>query len=176
MNFARPLSALVFCDIYIYIYIFIYVYVYIYICIYMYLCIYKHIYIYIYNSSCVSHDSYTSVTWLVYICDLSFQCMCDINLLRGLSALLVCDMTHSCVSHDSCHMTHPCVVWLSYICVVTFYFMWHDVGVSRGLSPRWWCVTYIYIHICVYMYVYKNIYMYIYNSLCVSHDSYTIVT
>jgi len=84
--------------------------------------------------ACVWHDSLMCVTWLILVCDLTHSYVCDMKhwymthsciclWLRWRHALLqtyvcllhVCDMTRSCVWHDSflyvTWLTHMCVTW-----------------------------------------------------------------
>ena len=58
--------------------------------------------------SCVWHDSFVRVTWLIRTCDMTHSYMCD--------------MTHSYVWHDS----FICVTWLIRMCDTTHSYVWHD--------------------------------------------------
>jgi len=101
--------------------------------------------------SCVWHDSFICVTWLIHMCDMTNS--------------YVCDMTHSCVWSVSCsfvwhdsfgarhlekvvvrvtwltyvwHDSIICVRWLIHVCDMTHPCVWHDVFI---------CVTWL-IHMC----------------------------
>jgi len=49
--------------------------------------------------SCVWHDSFVCVTWLILVCDMTHSCVQHDAFVCVI--ILVCDMTHSCVRHDS---------------------------------------------------------------------------
>ena len=78
------------------------------------------------------HDSFTSVTWLIR--------MCDTTRSQVTWRIHMCGMTHSYVWHDSftcatwlihmCDMTHSrwftCLTWLIHISEMTHSHVWHD--------------------------------------------------
>jgi len=86
-----------------------------------------------------SHFHHVCVTWLIR----------------------VCDMTHSCVWHDS----FVCVTWIIRVCDMTHWCVWHDslVCVAWLLrTPHCMCIYIIYV--CVYIYMYKYIYIWTWGS------------
>jgi len=125
-----------------------YMRIYVYTCIYI--CIF--IYVYIYTRACtprdytihscvsrsymrndgitfatwfvpVLHDSFTGVTWLILMCDMTLPCpagldYCDWQCFHMWHAM--CDMEHLHVRNDTC----TCVTWLLYT-HVTCHVTWH---------------------------------------------------
>jgi len=65
--------------------------------------------------SYVSHDSFTCVTGLIYICDMAHY-TCVTRLIH------MWDMTHAYVWHDS----FVCVTWLKIMCDMTHQYVWQD--------------------------------------------------
>ena len=72
----------------------------------------------------VCHDSFICVPWLIYMCAMTRSCVFsawltgEIALASGLpqlTSLHTCDMTHTCVCHDS----FICVTWLTHMCATT---------------------------------------------------------
>jgi len=72
----------------------------------------------------VWRDSFTCVTWLIYMCDMTHIRKWRIyNLLTCVKWLIqMRDMTHSNVWHDS----FKCVTWLIYMCDMTHLHEWCD--------------------------------------------------
>jgi len=88
--------------------------------------------------SYVWHDSFTCVTWLVHMFDMS---RCNTAILGvymchsfGTWLIRICDMTHSYLWHDS----FICVTWRIHMCDMTHSYVWHDAFI---------CVTWR-IHMC----------------------------
>jgi len=82
--------------------------------------------------SCVWHDSFACVTWLVDMCDIT-HCWCmrryhstylqwHDSILCVTCIIRMCDMTRLHVWHDS----FTCVTWLIYMCDMTHLHVWHD--------------------------------------------------
>jgi len=107
--------------------------------------------------SCVWHDSFMCVTWLIHVCDMTHA---------------MCDMTHSCAWHDSV----KCVTWLSHVCDMTHSYVWHDSFI---------CVTWL-IHVCdmTHSYSWHDSFICVtwlfhvcdMTHSCVWHDSFICVT
>ena len=89
--------------------------------------------------SCVSHDSFICVTWLIHPCDMthshdSFICVTWL--------IHMCDMTHSYAWHDS----FICVTWLIHMRDMTHSYAWHDSFI---------CVPW-HIHMCAIKHSYMR--------------------
>jgi len=92
----------------------------------------------------VWHDSFTCVTWLIHMCDMTHSYVWQDSLICMTWLIHMCDTTHSYVWHDSfiCltrlthmyDMTHPyvwhdsfiCVTRLIHMCDMTHSYVWHD--------------------------------------------------
>jgi len=86
------------------------------------------------------HDSFTCVTWLVHMCDMTRShvwhdsCTCMTWLIH------MCDMTRLHVWHDSCtrvtwlmhksDMTNSHATWLMHKCDLTNSHVWHDLHIT----------------------------------------------
>jgi len=101
------------------------------------------------SNSCVWHDSFISVTWLTYMCDMTHSCVwCD-SFICVIWLIHMCAMTRSYVWYDS----FICVPWLVHMCDMSHSCVWHDSFI---------CVTCL-IHVCDMTHSY------------VCHDSFTCV-
>ena len=79
-------------------------------------------------------DSFTHVTWLVHMCDVTHAYMWRDSCICVTWLIHMCNMTHSYVCRDSfVHVTR-----LIHMCDVTHSYMWHDSFI---------CVTWL-IHMC----------------------------
>jgi len=94
--------------------------------------------------SCVWHDSFICVTWLICTCDMTHSYVWYDSFICVTGLIHTCDMTHSYVWHNSficvtwlahmCDMTSPYVchylfirmTWLILICDMTHFDIWHD--------------------------------------------------
>jgi len=74
---------------------------------------------------CVCNDSFISVTELMHTCDMTQSCVWHDS--------FMCDMTHSYVWHD----LFMCVTWLMHTCDMTRAYVWHNSFI---------CVTWL-IHV-----------------------------
>jgi len=85
--------------------------------------------------SCARYEKFICVTWLIYLCDMSYSfvwhaCVIRViyfNYMRDMPysyvrLIHICDMTHSYVWHDS----FICVTWLIDMCDVTHSYVWRD--------------------------------------------------
>jgi len=74
------------------------------------------------------------VTWLIRVCDMTHSCVWHDSFICVTSLIHMCDMTHSYVWHDSFIR----VTWLIYMCDTTHSYVWNDSFI---------CVTRL-IYIC----------------------------
>jgi len=74
------------------------------------------------------------VTWLIHVCDMTHSCVWHDSFMCVTWPIHLCDMTHSCVWHDSFIR----VPWLIHMCDMTYSHVWHDSSI---------CVTWL-IHMC----------------------------
>ena len=81
----------------------------------------------------VSHDSFVSLTWLVYMCDMPLYVW---------NGLFICVswLIHMCVMAHSyvCHGSFTCVLWLIHMCVMAHSYVCRDSFI---------CVSWL-IHMC----------------------------
>jgi len=95
----------------------------------------------------VWHDSFTCVTWPIYMCDMIHSHVWHDSFVCVKSLIYMCDMTHPYVWHDSfmcltrtrqyvwynsftcvtwlIHTSTPCVTWLIHMCDMTNSYVWH---------------------------------------------------
>ena len=86
--------------------------------------------------SFVCHDSFTCVTWLIPLCNMTPLCETWLNYMCETWLNSMCDITRFCVRHDSrlydmtqsCvwHDSAMCVTWLSHVCDMTQSCVWRD--------------------------------------------------
>ena len=74
------------------------------------------------RATCVWHDSFISVTWLIHMCDMPhsyawFDLFVCVTLL-----IRMCDMTHSYVQHNAFIRA----TWRIHMCDMTHSYVWHD--------------------------------------------------
>ena len=62
------------------------------------------------------------VTWLIHVCDMTHSCVWHDSFMYVTWLIQICDMTHSCVWHDS----FMYVTRLIHVCDMTHSCMWHD--------------------------------------------------
>ena len=74
------------------------------------------------------------VTWLIHVCDMTHSCVWHDSFMCVTWLIHVWDMIHSCVWHDP----FMCVTWLIHVCDMTHSCVWHD---------SFTCVTWL-IHVC----------------------------
>ena len=72
--------------------------------------------------SCVWHDSFVCVTWLIHMCDTTHSYVWHGSFICVTWLIHVCDMPHSYVWHDS----FICVTWLFHMCDMPHSYVWHD--------------------------------------------------
>ena len=82
----------------------------------------------------VWHDSFICVTWLIHMCAMTHSYMSHNSFICVTWLIHMCDMTHSYVWHDS----FICVPWLIHMCDMTHSYVWHDSFI---------CETWL-IHMC----------------------------
>jgi len=121
--------------------------------------------------SCVWHDSFMCVTWLIHVCDMTHSCAWHESFMCVTWLAHVCDMTRSCVWHDSFScmpwlfhvgdMTHPCVWEDSFMCVTETRLMqratWYsNHRITHSCAWRDSCIIIIFMtwrvhhyHVCV---------------------------
>ena len=76
--------------------------------------------------SCVWHDSFMCVTWLIHMCDMTHSCVWHYSFIYVTWLIHMCDMTHSYVLRVSCDMTYPYVYHDSiHVCDMTHLYIWH---------------------------------------------------
>jgi len=103
------------------------------------------------TSICITESSPTgaissatsSTAYLWHVCDMTHSCLWHDSFIRVTWPVHMCDthMTHLCVWHES----FICVTWLIYGCDMTPSYVWHDsfMGVTWGLHM---CdATYVYM-------------------------------
>jgi len=90
---------------------------------------------------CDMTDSY--LTWLIHLCDMTHSCVWHDSFMCVTWLFHMCDMTHSYVSRDS----FIYVTWLIHMCDMSRSYMWHDSFI---------CETWLIFYVC--------------------HDSFTCVT
>ena len=97
----------------------------------------------------VRHDSFTYMTWLIFMCDMSHSHVWH-GSFTGVAWLIhICGMTHSHVWHA----LFACVTWLIHICDITHpHVCNHSVACVICLKSQVWqdsftCVTWL-IHMC----------------------------
>jgi len=73
----------------------------------------------------VWHDSFTCVTWLIYMCDMTHLHVWHDSFTCVIWLIYMCDMTHLHVWHDS----FTRVPWLIYMCDITHLYAWHDSSI-----------------------------------------------
>ena len=85
-----------------------------------------------YHSSptCVCHDSFLCVPWLISMCVMTHFYVCHDKFVCVPWLISMCAMTHFYVCHDS----SVCVPWLICMCAMTHLYMWHDH--PNGDPPR----------------------------------------
>jgi len=95
------------------------------------------------------------VTWLVHVCDMTRSCVWHDSFMCVTWLIHVCNMTHSCVWHDS----FMCVTWLVHVCDMTRSCVWHD---------SFMCVTWLF-RVCEL--TQRLILVYAMTNSCVWHNS-----
>jgi len=100
----------------------------------MYLCVW-HVFVCVTCSFTRQADSFICVTWLIHMCDMTHSCVRH----DSFKCMQMCDLTHSNVCHDSfhsvmCDMTHSNTVH-----IFVFLYVWHHSPTVRLKS--FICVT-----------------------------------
>jgi len=76
--------------------------------------------------SCVWHDPFICVTWLMHVCDMTHSWVCPDSCMCVTWLSRMCGVTYSCVWHDA----STCVTWLLNTSDMTLVYMWHDAFIS----------------------------------------------
>ena len=93
------------------------------------------------SHSHVWHDSFTCVTWLIHMCDVTHSYVWHDSFICATWLVHMCDMTHSYVWHDS----FICVTWLVHICDATPSYVWRNSFIWE--TDSFICVTWL-LHMC----------------------------
>ena len=93
---------------------------------------------------CVWHDSFSYVTWLIYVC-VTLKCVWYNEIcLRETWLIWLGDMTHLTWLVSMCDITHGyvwdvlflCVTWLNHVYDMTNFYVWHDSFSSAKLACK----------------------------------------
>jgi len=92
-------------------------------------------------------DSY--LTWLIHLCDMTHSCVWHDSFMCVTWLFHMCDMTPSYVSRDS----FICVTWLIHMCDMTRSYVWHDSLIYVTWLIHMWDMTHFLrvpwlIHMC----------------------------
>ena len=126
------------------------------------------------------YDSFLCVTWLIYMCDVTFAIGSKLtSFVRG--PLHMCDMTHPYVSwlirmwHDlfmcgsfGCHLNESCHIWMSHVT-----YEWAMSHVDRSLyghqADSYSCVD-LFIVWMTHLYVWHDSFIFDMIHSCVRHS------
>jgi len=90
--------------------------------------------------------TYRDVTWIINVCNMTHSCVWHDSFMCVTFLIHVCNMTHSCVCHDS----FKCVTWLLHVCAMIQHISWCDL--TRHICVTWLithyiCVTWLIIYV-----------------------------
>ena len=100
--------------------------------------------------------------WTIHECDMTHSCVWHDSFMRVTWLIYACDMTHSCVWHDSV----TSATWLINKCDMIHLRLWHDLRLWHGsfIGVTWpvheWHDPHVYMsimtHICIYLHIYDS--------------------